>query len=220
MTTKTDITDVTFLIPLRVDSIDRIENLIAVVSFITEHFKTSIHILEASTHNNGFLSKLIPNNVKITFIEDFDTIFHRTHYINRLISFSETPIVSIWDSDVIVSKSNIEQAVELIRSNEADFAFPYDREFLDTSRIIRTLFLNRKDISILEKNKMKMKALYGPDPYGGGFFANKQSYIDSGMENESFYGWGNEDGERINRWEILGYKNKRINRQRNRTFQW
>ena len=30
------------------------------------------------------------------------------------------------------------------------------------------------------------------------------------MENENFYGWGPEDIERVKRWEILGYRIKRI----------
>lgn len=56
-----------------------------------------------------------------------------------------------------------------------------------------------------------MIELYAPNPVGGGFFAQKESYIEAGMENEKFYGWGREDGERINRWKKLGYRYERIN---------
>ena len=40
--------------------------------------------------------------------------------------------------------------------------------------------------------------------------ANRQTYVDAGLENENFYGWGLEDGERYYRWLNLGYKVKRI----------
>lgn len=30
------------------------------------------------------------------------------------------------------------------------------------------------------------------------------------MENEKFYGWGRENGERINRWKILEYRYVRV----------
>ncbi|MFD2036244.1 galactosyltransferase-related protein [Belliella marina] len=53
-----------------------------------------------------------------------------------------------------------------------------------------------------------MKELYRPTPVGGVFMADKKAYIESGMENEGFYGWGREDAERVNRWKILGYIHK------------
>ena len=55
-----------------------------------------------------------------------------------------------------------------------------------------------------------MKELYPPNPIGGGFFADRKAYLDSGIENEFFYGWGKEDGERVNRWDTLGYTFKRV----------
>jgi hypothetical protein len=32
--------------------------------------------------------------------------------------------------------------------------------------------------------------LYPPNPVGGAFLPNRESYIRSGLENENFYGWG------------------------------
>lgn len=211
MTSKIDLSDVTFLIPIRIDSIDRLENLVAIISFLNEQFMTNIQLLEASSFNNGILSELLPKNVKIEFIEDHDPVFHRTRHINNLLKSTNTSIVSVWDSDVLVAKKQIEQSVELIRNKKADFVLPYNGNFLDTSKIIREQFLQDKDLSILENNEKKMNSLYGLDSIGGGFFANRISYIESGMENENFYGWGHEDGERVNRWEILGYKFTKIN---------
>ena len=52
--------------------------------------------------------------------------------------------------------------------------------------------------------------MYVPDPVGGVFLANLQAYVDSGLENENFYGWGLEDVERYNRWMNLGYRVKRV----------
>ena len=68
MITKTDLTDVTFLIPLRIDSIDRLENLLEVISFIDKHFDTNIHLLESSEFNNHILPRLLPANVVQPFV--------------------------------------------------------------------------------------------------------------------------------------------------------
>lgn len=210
MSTKTDLTDVTILFSQRMESIDRIENLLELVDFLTTHFDTNIHLLETGTHNNKILEKLLPKEVKYSFEEDFDPIFHRTYFTNKIVRLATTPIVALWDSDVLVAKEQIVAAVNLIRENKADFSSPYKGKALDTSKIIRELYFQTKDINILKENEMKMKELYPPNPVGGAFFADRKTYIDSGIENEFFYGWGKEDGERIKRWETLGYKFKRV----------
>ncbi|MDN5213734.1 galactosyltransferase-related protein [Fulvivirgaceae bacterium BMA12] len=210
MTAKTNLKDVTFLIPLRLDSIDRLENLLEIVDFINRNFDTYIHVLEADEYNNTLLSRLLPVEVKITFEEDFDPVFHRTYYINQLVRKTFTPIVAIWDSDVLVTKEQILEAVGIVRDKKADFASPYKKKALDTSKIVRELYFQTKNFNVLKENELKMKELYAPNPVGGGFFANRLAYLASGLENEFFYGWGKEDGERINRWETLGYKFKRV----------
>ncbi len=207
---KIDLTDVTFLFSQRMESIDRIENLLELVDFFKTHFNTNIHLLETAPFNNHLLEKLLPKEVKYVFEQDFDPIFHRTRYTNKMILTASTPIVSLWDSDVIVKKEQIVSAVNLIRNNEADFSSPYIGKALDTTKIVRELYFQTRDINTLKENEMKMKELYAPDPIGGGFFADREKYIKSGMENEFFYGWGKEDGERVNRWETLGYRFKRV----------
>lgn len=210
MSKKTDLKDVTFLFSQRMESVDRIENLLELVDFLMKHFDTNIHLLETAPHNNKLLQRLLPKEVKYTFEEDFDPIFHRTHYTNKMIRSAATAIVSLWDSDVLVTKEQIIAAVNLIRDNKADFSSPYKGKALDTSKIVRELYFQTKDINVLRENDKKMKELYAPDPIGGGFFANRKVYIASGMENEFFYGWGKEDGERVNRWETLGYRFERV----------
>ena len=210
MATRSDLQDVTFLIPLRVDSIHRLENLLAVIGFLHQHFDTHIHVLEASGYNNHLLPQLLPANVSHTFRQDYDPVFYRTRYINQLVKKASTDIVAVWDSDVLVAKRQMDGAVDLIRSKAADFVIPYNGKFLDTSNIVRELYLQTRSMDVLKDNEMKMKELYGPDPVGGGFFACRDTYLASGLENEGFYGWGKEDGERVNRWSNLGYRLERI----------
>jgi len=52
--------------------------------------------------------------------------------------------------------------------------------------------------------------MYAPNPIGGAFFANLKCYKESGLENENFYGWGMQDGERFYRWRNMGYRIRRI----------
>lgn len=210
MVKKIDLSDVTFLFPMRIDTIARLENLIEAIHFINAGIETNIQVIEASAYNNRLLSQLLPKKIKHTFIKDYDTIFYRTKYINQLVENACTDIVAVWDGDVIVPVSQLEESVQLIRLGDADFVFPYVDRFLDTSAIVRELYIQKRDIGILKANEGKMTPLYFPAPVGGGFFANRNQYIESGIENLSFYGWGRQDGERVNRWQILNYRVKRI----------
>ncbi|MDZ7605124.1 MAG: hypothetical protein U5K79_05945 [Cyclobacteriaceae bacterium] len=152
MATKTDLSDVTFLIPVRIDSIDRIENLLAVVSYINKHFFTRFILLEASSYNNLILAKLLPKNVRVIFFEDHDPVFIGLIIINRLFEQAETPIVAVWDADVLVPKNQIEIAANLIRNDEAQFVLPYKERFLNTSMLVRELyFKSNKNFQLPKK---------------------------------------------------------------------
>lgn len=205
-----DLTNFSFACLVRLDTVDRLENVLSVIRFLTSNIKSKIMVLECSPFNNGVLEKLLDKAIHYTFQEDHDPILHRTKYLNQMIRSVETPYVAVWDTDVIVPVPQIVQAIELLQTDEADFVYPYEKQFLDTSPILRKLFLETGNIEVLEQNAKKMKEMYVPNPVGGAFLANVKAYKESGLENEDFYGWGMEDGERYHRWENLGYKIKRV----------
>jgi predicted glycosyltransferase involved in capsule biosynthesis len=123
---------------------------------------------------------------------------------------TQTPYIALWDTDVIAPVEQIRETVRLLRTNAADFVYPYKHYLLDTSDILRKLYFETGKIEVLMKNRKKMKEMYSPNPVGGAVFCNREKYIKAGMENEKFYGWGLEDGERIVRWERLLYQIKRV----------
>lgn len=82
MMKKVDFKDLTFLIPVRLDSIIRLENLLASIDSINETFATNVYVLESCSYKNKLLERILPNNVKYVFIEDKDPIFYRTYYLN------------------------------------------------------------------------------------------------------------------------------------------
>ena len=207
---KVDMKDVTFLIQMRLDSIDRLANLKITVEFLLEHFETNIHILEADQIDVGLIRSVVPSCVSVKFIEDRDPIYYRTLYINKMVNECETPYLSIWEPDIIVPPQQIISSVEWLRSNEADFSSPYEKYALNTTTIIRNMFIRSKDWRIFDTYQKKMKVMYPPNPVGGAFFANTEKYKEIGIDNTNIYGWGIEDGERVRRWLKLGYNYKRV----------
>lgn len=200
----------TFLLLVRLDTMNRLENIVAVTSYLNNAFDSDIRVLECSVYNNGLLKKLLPKDIHYSFFEDYDPVLYRTRFLNTMTRSVQTPFIAIWDTDVIAPVSQVVKAIEMLRKGEADFVYPYEKQFLDTSPILRNMYLKEGNIAVLEQNINKMKKMYPPNPVGGAFLANRKAYMEAGLENENFYGWGLEDGERYYRWINLGYKIKRV----------
>lgn len=203
---KYDLKDVTFIIPLQIDSISRLENLFLTIDFLQANFECKICILEAGRYSNGIVEKCM-HNTDYCFIEDKDTVFHRTKYLNMLSHKVITPYLGIWDSDIIIPIKQIIDSINKLRSGAFHVAYPYDGRFLETSFLLRRHYIENKTLSFLTRNQDKMKLLHTAyKGVGGAIFVNKEKYFEAGLENEHFYGWGAEDDERLARWEILGYR--------------
>lgn len=203
---KQNLRDVTFIMLVRQDSVQRIENTIAVTNYLLGHFHTRIHLLEASAFDNGILRALLGKKTDYRFVEDKDPLLHKTKYYNEMVRNVETPLLAIWDTDVIADKDQIMAVTDKLRSGEADMGYPYSGVCLETPPIIRELFLRTKNIRTLDRHKGKMVPLHNKPLCGGAVMADVGQYRRAGMENESYYGWGNEDFDRLYRWQNLAMK--------------
>lgn len=208
---KSNLKDTTFIIAVRLDSIQRLENTLNVVKQICKYFDTNMVVAEIADFCNGFLKSLLPSKVIYYFIEDKDYIFYRTKYFNQLTLQVSTPIIGLWDADVVIDKKAILAAIDNIRTNSVDIAYPYNGQFFETSEILRKYYLETKDIKVLYRNIAKLNYLYNQPMVGGALFVNREKYINAGMENEKHYGWGNDDFDRFYRFIALGYKVSRVN---------
>ncbi len=206
---KTDFSDVTFLIPIRIDSVIRLENILASIKHLLSHFDTNIVILEANKYDNHILKNLLPADVKYIFVEDWDPIFHRTKYINTLFLESNTSIISIWDADIIIPERQLIESINALRGGRFEVSFPYDGSFFDIPEFIRDIYIESQDIRIIENNINKLSMPYGNSMGGGALFITSEAFIQSGREDERFYGWGPEDWNRVEKWKVLGYRTYR-----------
>jgi hypothetical protein len=201
---KQDLTDTTFIIPIRLDTIVRLENLIRCVDHLQEKLETNIVVLEAAPYNNGFIQNLLKDSVTYCFVEDKDPVFHRTKYLNRMAKNVKTDFIGVWDTDVIVDHAQIVDALCQLRQNFCEIAYPYNGEFYDTSDLLRNHYVVHHDLEFLKANRGKMQLMYHVEgvigAVGGAILAKTDKYRLAGMENEAFYGWGLEDGERHYRW--------------------
>ncbi|WP_165043899.1 hypothetical protein [Dysgonomonas sp. ZJ709] len=207
---KTDLSDITFLILIRLDSIQRLENIIVVTNQICHYFNTNILVLEAADHNNGVLKALLNKKIKYMFLEDKDPVLYKTYYLNIMALDVNTPFLAIWDTDIVIDRIAIMDAIDHLRNGNTDVSYPYNGKCFEISELLRNYYLKKKNSRLLYRHKNKLDLLYPHLLTGGAVFVNTQKYYAAGMENEIHYGWGNDDFDRYFRFIGLGYKIYRV----------
>lgn len=191
---------VTFVIPVRIDSSERKENLDVVLDRLSKRKRSKIIVLEADNDSKYRVPENYPN-VTYRFVKDDNPVFYRTKYLNELLREADTSIVGIWDTDVIVPDDQIDYSIADIQNGKAVMSFPYDGRFNFCSLEDSVVFRDNRLIEFLEETQGSNCILHS---VGGAFLVHKDYYLKAGGENEHFYGWGMEDMERIKRMEIVG----------------
>lgn len=207
---RVSLANVTFLIPVRIDSIFRLENLLVSVEHIRNCSDAQIIVLEASKYNNHVLENMLSGHVEYIFVEDHDPIFHRTRYINLLAERCLTSVMVIWDADILIAPAQLFRAADMLERGKYDVVFPYDGRFFDTTLIIREIYMQKRVLSTLEQEADKMLLPYGSSMGGGAIFIDRIKFMMAKGEDERFYGWGPEDWNRLEKWKIMGYRIGRV----------
>lgn len=209
---KIDLSDVTFNIPVKIDSRDRARNLFVCVNYINRYFDTNIIVCE---QNDNYVADIL-KNAKYIYLHFESNVnkneIHRTAQLNLMCMKSNTPIIVNYDCDVLLPIDQYVISTELIRNNEADVVYPYNGQFLNIDDKSIEQFMIYYDLDKIDKSNFAHIGPPDKPSVGGAIFYNKQSFINSGMENENFFGWGFEDNERFYRFNTLGLKIKRTDK--------
>jgi hypothetical protein len=196
-----DLSNATFIIPIRLDSPDRVLNANINIKYLFKHFKTQVILMEADCQEHDELKFDFPGFTYI-FHEDRSAIFHRTSYLNQMLKMVKTPIVVVHDIDVILPVDAYLTAYSKILSDNYDMWFPFSTPpgtlyLIDKSKFAQTLDWESLDLSKIRKGDA-----------GSGFtiFFNTNTYRKCGAENEKFVSYAPEDKERYYRFATLGCK--------------
>lgn len=202
---RTDLKDVTFTIPIRIDHQDRIDNLQMIIGYLNHHFDTNIYVIEQDVTQkiNGL------QGCRYEFFPNRTRAFERTFLLNYMARRSETPIIANYDCDVVFQPRQIVEAVQRIRDGKADGMSPYDGMFLRAWRTKLDEFCQEYDVDVLDLGASR-KEHFEHYAVGGAVFWNKEGFIRGGMENERMISYGPEDYERVERFKKLGFRLDRV----------
>jgi hypothetical protein len=215
---RIDLKEATFIIPVRIESSDRLRNVITTTAFLLENFDTNIIIKEVDSESLFQRDALpilkdildVEINVNHIFEKSDSTLFHRQRVLNEMIAESKTEIVVNYDCDVLLPLDSYHEAYQSILHHTHDVIYPYGQGMYQyqvraTDEIVSE-FLETKNYQVLDNNSN----LHTSD-FGWVQFFNRQVYIDGGMENENFKAYAPEDKERFYRFTTLDYNVGRIN---------
>lgn len=209
----------TFIIPLRIESEDRMRNIITVLCFLLSKFNSKVIVKEHDSHSvfsqfvlpqiKDFLGDRI-NNLTHIFEKSDSAVFHRTRILNEMIHLSKTEVVVNYDCDVVLRPETYYKSVDMIVNQGYDLIYPYGKgsyqqQVFATDEIVSQFISEDFNFDVLMKNSQN----YLSDRGHVQVF-KRSSYIGGGMENENFIGSAPEDLERHDRFVKLGYKVGRI----------
>ena len=213
-----DLSNATFIIPLRIESADRMRNIITLLCFLLSNFDTNIIVKEVDSEpvfEENVLSQIkefIGNDINLIHIfeKSDDPVFYRMHILNEMLAMSKTDVVINYDCDVLMPVETYVNAYESILNGACDVVYPYgngnfQKQVHVTDEIVSDFLNNDFDLSILDRSSQ-----VSTSDFGWVQFFNRSVYIEGGMENENFRGSSPEDKERFFRFTTLEYTVGRI----------
>jgi len=217
---KINLSNATFIIPLKIESDDRLRNIITTMCFLLSNFKTNFIVHEVDQVSK-FAEEALPQirefvgphavkQIKHVFEESTSPSFHRQRVLNDMIMMCETDVVVNYDCDIILPIKSYEVAYDAIIKDKADVVYPYgDGDYqiqVHADDNLVTDFL----IHDFDYEHLQSKSNIYDAKYGFCQFFSRKAYIEGGMENENFVAYAPEDVERYHRFVTLGYRVVRI----------
>jgi len=195
----------TFIIPIRIDSPKRLENINIVTQYLLKWTDSKIIVTERDTQRKVFLPETHKLNYRFQYMEN--GIFHRTKILNEMLDCVDTPITVNYDADVILEKKSYKQAEEMILLENYDLVYPFGFDKYNQHRVVET----NNQYKIFEKTLEDSDLLKGNFEkaicrWGHVQFFKTESYKKGFMENENFKEHAPEDTERGLRFQKLGFK--------------
>ena len=215
---KKDLKDCTFIIPIRIESEDRLRNVITVLCFLVSNFDTNIIVKEVDT-KSIFQEQALPqiqefcedvSCIKHIFEQSDDPLFLREKILNEMLVQTTTKVVVNYDIDVLFDPQVYLEAYRRIMEDECDMVYPYGSgpwqyRVRATDEVVSE-FLNE------DFNFKILQDVSWVDNAGEGWvqFLSRDVYFEGGMENENFMGSAPDDYERGHRFRTLGYRVHRL----------
>ena len=205
--------DITFIIPIKIDSPTRLNNLYFSLFFLSKihNFKIILKEVDEEQKIKNITNEFDNLNIKYIFEKQTTDFFHRTKYLNDMLEMCDTKIICNFDCDVILPKNNIDESLNLFNKG-MDVVYPYGVGFnlilieqYDQIKEIKTSNCIKENFHIYESklNSLTLPLKRHSTLFGHAVMLKTDSYKKAFGENELFKSYGPEDWERYARFVKL-----------------
>ena len=218
-----DLKKCTFIIPLRIETEDRMRNIITTLIYLTRLFDTNIIVKEVDKESI-YLREVQPlleqalepemlSCINHIFEKNDEFTFHRTKILNDMLWMVDTPVVVNYDSDIILPVETYIYATNMISKG---WVHP-DAEGGEPVKIVYPYgfgnyqwqcHVGDNEVTNFINSGFNFEYFNGhmrqwDAKYGFCQFVDTEEYKKLGGENENFIAYGYEDDERYFRFNLL-----------------
>ena len=218
-----DLQKCTFIIPLRIETADRMRNILTTLIYLTRNFNTKVIVKEVdkeSVYEREVLPLLkqalepeMLSCIHHIFEKSEDFTFHRTKILNDMLWMVDTPVVCNYDSDIILPIESYINATNMIskgwvhpdveNGEPVKVVYPYG---FGTYQL--QCHVDDEHVTDFINSGFNFEAFNGrlrewDAKYGFCQFFDTEEYKKLGGENENFIAYGYEDDERYYRFNLL-----------------
>ena len=202
--------DTTFIIPIRIESDDRLRNVIVSSIYLLDNTECNI-IIKESDSESIFARDALPQIIECVgkekgsrlnhvFEKNDEDVFHRTRLLNDMVILTKTKVVVNYDCDILLPLISYETCEKWILDGKYDMVYPYgdgnwQYQIFADDELVSEFINGDYNFDILMKKSKVYDAKYGFCQ-----FFSTEKYIEGGLENENFIAYGYEDNERFYRF--------------------
>ena len=161
------IENTTFIVPLRIETFDRLRNVIVSTIYILDNTDAQIIIKEVDTES-AFIASALPQIIdcvgeekakRLThvFEQSDDQVFHRTKILNDMVMMTKTPVVVNYDCDILLPLESYQTCEKWILEGTYDMVYPYgdgnwQYQIFATDELVSEFINGGYDFSILRES--------------------------------------------------------------------
>ena len=218
-----DLKKCTFIIPLRIETEDRMRNIVTTLIYLTRLFDTNIIVKEVDKESI-YLKEIRPlleqalepemlTCINHIFEQSDEFTFHRIKILNDMLWMVDTPVVANYDSDIILPLESYINATNMISKGwvhpdakggkPVKIVYPYGYGDYQWQ-----CHVGDKEVTNFINSGFNFEYFNGhmrqwDAKYGFCQFFCTETYKKLGGENENFVAYGYEDDERYFRFNLL-----------------
>lgn len=196
--------ELTLIVPCKLESQDRTENLAAFLSYAKQISNRPITVVECDTRPKAYpLLKDLPH-VRYMFVAtESPGFWSRSLPINQGAMWATTDLVAPWDLDVIIDPQQVEETARAILERRADWGVPFTKLHAVAHEVYREV--KNGTFTFDGRGPKYLHTIVGGDHFGAANIFKREVFRHVRGMSERHIGWGSEDAEIGARMQTLGY---------------